>query len=585
MPGRWPMIGNAHAFYVCRPLSASASTCMLVCALQAKIAAYGFQLHGSNQPEHCHFHGLLLSCRAVYTEASVLLYRTNRFIIRYCDIGSLEPLRNLTPLALSNLTHLKVILNEASCHSEVSWNRDAVRKIDNDHHLTSLGVDGIEPNPRLGLPGHGKVISASEEAVKQLLADWESMVDHLSSRISPGVLDLSVVCDVLYEDIDTAKRVVAPLARLPLLKDCHLRLSNLRTPELSSLAQDAARKACGLSYPQVSEPGSYSHVTSSAPLLGSRLMELPPELRLYVLEYTDLVTPWKEVTWRRQGRVFLASRARCAKLKPGGEEREVHHGCQFVDCWHAYPEPSIGCFCRVKHSAFSSHCKCWESPLPLLLVCRALYKEAQSVLFSQNRYVIHDYDCRCPKEAPSRCIGSSAASVFLDEAVPKDCLGHLRFLEFVYPPYNHDAWPLAEDWKETIDRVKGDLNLPALTVRLVMAKSDYFSLLRHVSKEQGEEILAGYNRILEPLVQLGGEGGLAGSYADFDWPWSQDWETLERVLQLGDGFLWLDDKLLELNERAERLVLGDERYERQVRRGIRTRGFMDSLWVRNFAFV
>ena len=74
----------------------------------------------------------------------------------------------------------------------------------------------------------------------RFFAEWESAIDPLSSRISQLDLDLSVVYDALHQEVDTAKRVVAPLARLSLLKDCHLRLGNLSTPELNMLAQVAA---------------------------------------------------------------------------------------------------------------------------------------------------------------------------------------------------------------------------------------------------------------------------------------------------------------------------------------------------------
>jgi hypothetical protein len=63
--------------------------------------------------------------------------------------------------------------------------------------------------------------------------------------------------------------------------------------------------------------------------------------------------------------------------------------------------------------------------------------------------------------------------MFLREIVPADCLGHLRFLELVFPPYNHNSWPsdghpAMQDWHETIDWVKDKINAPALTVRMMM---------------------------------------------------------------------------------------------------------------------
>lgn len=77
---------------------------------------YVFDLHGKSNPSRIGFNGLLLSCRTIYTEASALLYSANRFVIRYWDKRSLEPLRNLTPTPLLRLTFFNIVLNQASCH-------------------------------------------------------------------------------------------------------------------------------------------------------------------------------------------------------------------------------------------------------------------------------------------------------------------------------------------------------------------------------------------------------------------------------------------------------------------------------------
>lgn len=89
-------------------------------------------------------------------------------------------------------------------------------------------------------------------------------------------------------------------------------------------------------------------------------------------------------------------------------------------------------------------------------------------------------------------------------------------------------------------------------------------------KAEGEEILSGYDRILDPLIQLGGEGGLAGFHADFDWPWSITDDTMEKVVE--DGWEWVEAEQRVLDERAERLALGDDRYEPQSRSESSTSG-------------
>jgi len=84
-----------------------------------------------------------------------------------------------------------------------------------------------------------------------------------------------------------------------------------------------------------------------------------------------------------------------------------------------------------------------------------------------------------------------------------------------------------------------------------------------LSQAQGDEVLAGYDRILKSLACLGGEDGLAQFYADFAWPWK--WTTWSYETRQVMGFRahrrLIKSKEDVLNERAERFILGD-RYER-----------------------
>lgn len=63
------------------------------------------------------FHGLLVSCRTIYTEASAMLYSSHWFLFRYQPAKSLAPLRSLSPASIASLTNLRVILNQGSCHA------------------------------------------------------------------------------------------------------------------------------------------------------------------------------------------------------------------------------------------------------------------------------------------------------------------------------------------------------------------------------------------------------------------------------------------------------------------------------------
>ncbi len=165
-----------------------------------------------------------------------------------------------------------------------------------------------------------------------------------------------------------------------------------------------------------------------------------------------------------------------------------------------------------------------------------------------------------------------AVSMFLREIVPADCLGHLRFLELVFPPYNHNCWPsdghpAMQDWQETIEWVKDKINAPALTVRLMMGGNGpclprYPDNRQKMTQAQGNEVLAGYTRIFELLVRLGGNNGLARFYAYFSWPWKwTQWVDDKFNDDYDVALAWLESKERPLKEHAERLIMGT-RYER-----------------------
>ncbi|KAH6650313.1 hypothetical protein F5144DRAFT_588819 [Chaetomium tenue] len=501
------------------------------------------------------FYGLLLSCRTIYAEASALLYSANRFIVRYQPWRSLSPLRALTPRTLVHLADLKIILNQTSCHelgTEQAGGaccgggtiKSATPCSDDNHH-------------------HDLPLGKLDFSAEALFAEWHATAAYLAAHIIPGQLELTLVCDVHYAGVETAKVVLDSLHLLPRLKNCHIRLCGVREPRLQQLAQDAVLRARGIQFPH--------HSAASSVSVSPRLINLPRELQLRILEYTDLVTPHKEVIWSRKSYGYHIPRAPCYRLM-GGCPPEFHYGCQFLRCWETpWPIPSNGCFCRRQHAAVSSRCRCWAPPTPLFLVCRALYSQANRVFYSQNRLIVieapykNPYTPWTPGDYPYPVF---AVSQFLRHVVPPHCLKYIRFLELVFSPFNHlsrprDGHPALLDWPETLEWAKQELNLPALTLRLVMAfnDQDHPKGSREMTRAQGKEVLALYNLILLPVRRLDpAGGGLARFYAELVWPlrWTR-WAFEKRYEEGGED--WLASKGQELKRRAEQSIMG-ERYER-----------------------
>jgi hypothetical protein len=543
-----------------------------------------YNLDGGNGPTpNCSgywmpFHGLLLSCRAIHDEAVALLYSANYFTIRYQPRRSLASLRALTPPALAHLTTLRVVLNQASCHDQKEgaeghgrccagrlWpiaGSPPISGCDGEYHRELHDPPLAQPD---GL------------AVETLLKEWHATLASLAPHITPGTLDLAVVCDVRPDDegVEIARLLLTSLRLLPRLKDCHVRLCAVRHAQLEALAHEAAFQARGIGNPS-SKPAP---LPLSAPSGCSRLLLLPSELKLRILEYTDLITPWKEVYWSRGQRGYWISKVPCMPLEGRGEcPREYHHGCRFIQCsMSEYPQPSIGCFCRRVHATSSSTCLCWDAPTPLFLVCRALHHDACLAFYTGNRFVVLDSSLpQSPLDwwpAGAYRHATFAASEFLRAVVPPRCLPHLRFLELVWAPFCRADWPQAghaalREWAETVDWMRDRLNLPGLTLRLALPSGagwGHEEEHRDLTRAEGDAVVAGYRRILEPLTRLGASGedgtGLARFYAEMAWPWRWTSWVSENQRNPEVPWDWVASKDRQLKEQAERFIMG-ARYER-----------------------
>ncbi|KAK4139797.1 uncharacterized protein C8A04DRAFT_15528 [Dichotomopilus funicola] len=458
------------------------------------------------------FGGLLRSCRAIYTEVTTLFYSTHRFVIHYSQPGSFRPLLALSPAIISSLTKLDIVLNQSSCHQFVNsecYPPECCYEVGLGGGVRlSQGVLGKNVYICQLYPKHhphqpSLLGASSDDYADTLLKEWEEVAAHLAPHITHNNLCLSVVCDLdpAHENaLKVAKQIAAPLAVFPQLKDCHIRFSKLWDRQLQSLACDTVHKARAHTLP----------LSSAQSTKRTGLACLPPELRIRILEYTDLIPPWKEVSWSRQDQKYLLNHPICdldgrRDLSPNGAcPPDVHHGCLLHQCHGgaAMFQPDYdthpGCFCRRRHGAFSSRCRCWTPPTYLFLICRDLCRDAQYVFFSRNRFIVHDFHATPPDEIPPvqheppPADNSSslqkyypfdrlAAAEFLD-VVPDHCLGHLRFLELVFPPYAPHGWPRTNhpaltDWALTTKKLRHALEAsrnslqqsPVLKIRFIVA--------------------------------------------------------------------------------------------------------------------
>lgn len=538
-----------------------------------------FDLNGHGQcPQST---SLLLSCRTIYAELSRQLYSRNCFIVRHSagpppgahDASKgLQCLQNLRAGTIRALRHIKIILAEASCHYREKdqpggpWEYGKCCIDPEDVH--SHQIQWCARNHH-----HDEPLGALGSRTRACLAEWDTAAANLGPLLAEDALDLALVCDIALgpDQGQIAESVVQSLLRLPKLRSCSVRLCKEPDSDLARVAHEAVQRARRImklvaqsTLSELSDCKAHSLQAFDTSKLGSKLPDgmaglnvmtastqpaqpqgsspyltlLPKELRLRILEYTDLITPWMEVTWSRQHAAFVAGKAPCITFDFRGETcpPSRHHGCQFRECWNnMYPAkpsaPLPGCFCRVLHSAYSSTtsaCKCWAPPQAIFLVCWQLCRDARMVFFAGNRFVVHDLCANPPYQREAREMDDGyfaprlAASVFLQEIVPVNCLGYLRFVEIVFPPYWPDMWPseghpALVDWVATLDWAANKLNLPGLTIRMVMADLWNYEASngRDVTAAQGEAMLKGQRRILRPMSRL---RELARFYALCSWP-------------------------------------------------------------------
>jgi hypothetical protein len=234
----------------------------------------------------------------------------------------------------------------------------------------------MDEDPRLICPWRGKMldcghtVSLAAPPTKGEESDflkWKRFCNQLASVLEPKRLKLWLICEVT--DMDTAKKYMTPLLRLPELRECAIRLGG--DPENHSLQELAEMTAIRMKYRPISRQA-----------LPFRLMDLPNEIRLMILEATDLVTPfalaWSPHAAPNETRLF-----------------EIHaiEGFGTVDPgWYRFAPcgscSEYRCYCWTRQAAFSTTCTCWKVPIALFRVSSSFREDALSVFYNKNHFVV-----------------------------------------------------------------------------------------------------------------------------------------------------------------------------------------------------
>ncbi|KAF7529668.1 hypothetical protein G7054_g9789 [Neopestalotiopsis clavispora] len=349
-------------------------------------------------------YNILQTCKAVHDEVKSLICAHNTLVVVYEHVEyGLDLLRRLSPQQCSVLTSVFVQL-----HFEV---------IDHEHGESRYSeYDEYRPDQPLPPPSSA------------LISSWQMSARHILTNATPQSLNLGIVCETGLSDTTIA--VLKPLNDHPgILRGCELQFGHQRQDgAIRAIAWEKAARASGLNPDLRSRPFP--------------LFKLPVEIRRQILEYTDLVTPHKEVYWSvSRGFRIIAGRNRC-----DGEDcpPQLHRTCRFLSCNLMYLpwKPTV---CLKTRSGYSTRCQCWVPPRSIFTVSHALYREAVQVLYSCNRVIV------VPSKGLRACLDHEDrtkrldVSRFITRHMWSDALRSLREFEIVFPPINHRCVEPSDD--------------------------------------------------------------------------------------------------------------------------------------------
>lgn len=299
---------------------------------------------------------LLYVSKAVGKEVSTILYSENHFSVYRTGLGGLSSLSRLPPKALAHVKSLSICLNFYD--EDNRWGHD-------------FGPDsGGSCHAACEVSKLGRLFSnAKRHDERATLKEWQKLCRLLESQFQPSCLKLFLTCDVA--DIEIAEEVVQPLLQLPTLQDCAVRLGShyIRTNvDCSQLLTELARR-------------TVDKVTARSGQRNFRYQDLPKEIQVRILGYTELVTPC-DLVW-----AFNTDVAR--QIKSPYYELRTFRCPSFPSCCQDCSPDSQPCACWSGQAAFSTTCTCWKFPLSLFLVNHDMRKDAEMIFYSRNRFLLH----------------------------------------------------------------------------------------------------------------------------------------------------------------------------------------------------
>ncbi|KIM94177.1 hypothetical protein OIDMADRAFT_61009 [Oidiodendron maius Zn] len=317
---------------------------------------------------------LLLVCRVIHHEVTSLVYGLNTFAISPHEPGGLGALEKLGVSALKELRILIVKLNDCS---PLRYRRSTL----------------------------GGVSRADRRAVEQ----WRRICMRLSAYVPPLQLRLCLICDC--SDWQTVREVANISSALPVLQDCAIRFFTRPVELLKQLARQTALRLTAQKEPAL----------NPFPFLN-----LPKELQLRILEYTNLVAS-TALEWSPDSPLTFGP-STCTR--PTNETSATGTGLEFLG-WELFPSIFL---CSTKVSAFNSHCTCERFTRSYFLINREFRNLATEIFYSCNRFVIL-HKGRDFSNTLSEARSESLPLLTYLTSIPTGAIGHLIRLTLIFPPF------------------------------------------------------------------------------------------------------------------------------------------------------
>lgn len=450
----------------------------------------GYEIFKSRHSRECPL-ALLLTCRAIHLEVTMLLYSRPWFGISRRGPGALANLETLSIPAIKSLRTIVVHLTPCRCIG------DCVRESEHDEPHSTYSFYSTYLDRRGWEWEHSRPQGDQSRLDTRALRDWERVCNHLARHISAGQLRLYIICWVESESV--ARQILQPLSGLPALADLGLDLGpgtphNRRTLQDLAFTQRQALTAQPIIHPPF------------------RFLDLPRELQLEVLQHTNL-TATHPILIDATGFTNLQG---------------WPHPCYWVSSGvETLEELLLSVFCRRRGATDwigCHHDPFYHRSFRLFTVSRAFSNLAVEISYSQSIFEIGTWFClrhAAPQpsdDAQDHIIDLGRVHSFLGQ-LPPSSLGYIRRLRIWLPPLGVGS--LADDrldwraWDEGFDGMSQSLLVSQLRIELCFSEYDRITraeLARRRAASSGAgsvSVLAAYKRAVRPLQALQGLRTLA----------------------------------------------------------------------------